>query len=79
MLIGLPARIKDTEHLALWWSFPLIFFLFFLKVCEENLPVPVGVLSHLCLEVISAVLTPGHVLRAAGIQGTPSSLRTCVL
>ena len=78
MLIGLPAQIKDTEHRSVV-EFSFDFFLFFLKVCEENLPVPAGVSSHLCLQVISAALTPGHVLRAAGIQGTPSSLCTCVL
>ena len=47
VLIGIPAAIRDAEHLVLWWRFDLVlFFVFFLfKGCEDNLPSEVGSLE----------------------------------
>ena len=42
-LIGIPAVIRDAEHLVLWWRFGSSFFSN--KRCEENLPVAVGFLK----------------------------------
>ena len=72
ILIGIPAAIRDAEHLVLWWRFGSLFFLWKLwrkftccSWCPE---------SRLCFEFISAVQAPGHVLRTAVIN-RPQRLR----
>ena len=46
VLIGIPAAIRDAEHLVLWWRFDLVvFFFFFFKGCEDNLPLEAGFLE----------------------------------
>ena len=46
VLIGIPAAIRDAEHLVLWWRFDLVCCCFFsFKGCEDNLPLEVGFLE----------------------------------
>ena len=48
VLIGIPAAIRDAEHLVLWWRFDLVLFylfFFFFKECEDNLPLELGFLE----------------------------------
>ena len=67
--------IRDTEHLILW-LLRIGFVLFFpLKVCEENLPVIVGLLKVSSLCNLSAIPAPGTFLRAAAISSPINSVQ----
>ena len=68
-MIGIPAVIRDAEHLVLWWRFGSFFF--FHERCEENLPVAAGFLKADCVwNSFLQFLPPGHVLRTAVINRT---------
>ena len=73
ILVGIPAVIRDTEHLVLWWRFGSFFFFPWTVwgkfTCGSWPPE-----SCLCLEFISAIPAPGHVLRTA-IINRPQRLR----
>ena len=65
-LIGIPAVIKDAEHLGLGGDLGFVLFYLFLKGCAENFPLLPE--SPLCLEFLSAKPTPVNGLRVAGIN-----------
>ena len=69
VLIGIPAAIRDAEHLVLWWGFDLVLFWFFyLKSMRTIYLWNLAFWSWLVLEYISPIRAPGHFLRAAVIN-----------
>ena len=44
-----PVIIRDAEYLVLWPFEDCIFFIFFLKLCEENVHVATGILKVSCV------------------------------
>ena len=71
VLIGIPAAIRDAEHLVLWWRFDLVFSFFFsLKGVRTIYLWKLASWSCPVLEYISPIPAPGHFLRAAVINRT---------
>lgn len=76
VLIDTPIITRNVWSHIMWWTSGfsvLVFcsFAFFLKSCEENLPVAFGLLKFHCLEFIFATFAAKHALSVAVITNNP--------
>ena len=70
VLIGIPAAVRDAEHIVLWRTLVLLFSFFPLKGVRTIYLWKLASWSCPVLEYISPIPAPGHFLRAAVINRT---------
>ena len=69
-----PVIIRDAEYLVLWPFVDCFFFIFFLKLCEENVHVATGILKVGCVWNLFLQYPPQDLSPGAAVISSPTGL-----